>query len=178
MLVNPTPQAFAGNDTIALKNQPLQLKGIDLNNAGSSGYSWLPSSGLNNLTIANPIAIVDKDITYQLTVTTANGCKSRDSILIKIFDLPEIYVPNAFSPNGDGLNDILKVKPVGLKSLKSFRIFDRWGSMLFSTTDMAKGWDGSFKSSAQPGGVYVWIAEGVLFNGEIIKRKGIVTLIR
>ncbi len=178
VFVNPKPQAFAGNDTSTFKNQSLQLRGIDLNNAGSATYSWSPPSGLNNSTIASPIAVVDKDITYLFTITTASGCKSTDNIAITIFDQAEIYVPNAFTPNSDGLNDILNAKPVGLKQFNYFKVFDRQGEMIFSTTNARKGWEGTFRSKPQQAGVYVWIAEGVLFTGEIIKRKGIVTLIR
>ena len=178
VFVNPAPNAFAGNDTTAFINQPLQLNGIDLNNSGLSTYSWSPANGLNNTQIANPIATPGNDITYLLTITTVNGCTSTARINIKVFSQPEIYVPTAFTPNKDGLNDILKARPVGLKEFRLFSVYNRLGELVFSTTDAAVGWNGIYHSKAQPADIYVWIAEGVSYNGTIIRRKGTVALLR
>ena len=133
VFVNPIPQAFAGNDTTVTLNQTVQLHGLDLNNTPNATYSWSPSAGLNDANIATPVATATNDVAYLLTITTGNGCKSVDTINIRVFDKTEIYVPNAFTPNSDGLNDILKVKPVGIAQLKIFKIFDRWGTLVFST---------------------------------------------
>ena len=178
VFVNPAPHAFAGNDTTAFINQPLQLNGTDLNNSGMSTYSWWPANGLNNTHIANPIATPGNDITYLLTITTVNGCAGTARINIKVFSHPEIYVPTAFTPNSDERNDILKARPVGLKEFRLFSIYNRLGELVFSTTDAGIGWNGIYQSKAQPADIYVWIAEGVSYNGTIIRRKGTVALLR
>ncbi|KAA9035488.1 T9SS type B sorting domain-containing protein [Ginsengibacter hankyongi] len=154
------------------------MNGTDLNNSGMSTYSWSPANGLNNTHIANPIATPGNDITYLLTITTVNGCAGTARINIKVFSHPEIYVPTAFTPNSDAINDILEARPVGLKEFRLFSIYNRLGKLVFSTTDAGIGWNGIYHSKAQPADIYVWIAEGVSYNGTIIRRKGIVALIR
>ena len=178
VFVNPMPQAFAGKDTIAFLNQPLQLNGKDLAGAGNSSYSWSPPSGLNNPHISDPVAMPANDITYVLTITTVHGCESSAQVNIKVFNRPEIYVPTAFTPNGDGLNDILKAKPFGLKEFRLFRVYNRFGQLVFSTTDATNGWNGFFHSKSQPAGVYIWVAEGISYNKTVIRRNGTVTLLR
>jgi len=115
---------------------------------------------------------------YQVTATTPNGCQGSDEIKIKVYKGPDIYVPNAFTPNNDGLNDILKAFPVGIKEFRFFKVFNRWGQTIFATKDPARGWDGTIKGIAQPTGVYVWIAEAVDYTGKAITKKGVVTIIR
>ena len=134
--------------------------------------------GLNNTHIANPIATPGNDITYLLTITTIYGCTSTARINIKVLSQPEIYVPTAFTPNKDGLNDVLAAKPVGLKEFRLLSVYNRLGELVFSTTDDANGWNGMYHSKMQPAGVYVWIAEGVSFDGGTIRRKGTVALLR
>ncbi len=165
-------------DTIVAMNQPLQLNAIDLNNYGFTHFLWSPAYGLNNPFIANPVAILDRDITYTLHASAANHCSEDALIRIKVFKGPEIYVPNSFTPNGDGLNDFLKPIPVGLREFHYFNVFNRFGQLLFSSTDLLKGWDGKIQGKEQNSGTYVWIAEGMDFKGNIIMQKGYSTLIR
>jgi gliding motility-associated-like protein len=91
--------------------------------------------------------------------------------------IPGIYVPTAFTPNGDGLNDILRAVTFDA-DLKKFTIYNRWGEIVFTTTDANKGWDGLLKGEKQQTGVYVWYAEGTDFNNVPISIKGTTTLIR
>ena len=176
--VLPPGNVFAGRDTTITINQPLQLNAVDVNNSGFINYTWSPALGLNNTLIKNPIAVVSLDITYTVTARTADGCEASDDINIKVFVKPELYVPTAFTPNNDGLNDVIKVIPVGIKELKYFRIFNRWGELVFSTTDPSSGWNGIYKSQRQNTSVFVWMAEGIDYKGNILQRKGTVTLIR
>ncbi|MBK6379299.1 MAG: gliding motility-associated C-terminal domain-containing protein [Chitinophagaceae bacterium] len=178
LTVSPPPNLFAGNDTTVAINQPLQLFGVDINNTGFNNYTWSPNYGLNNPFIINPVAILNRDITYSLTAQNANGCIGVDNIKITVFEGPEIYVPNAFTPNSDGKNDILKAIPIGLKEFKYFTIFNTYGQLVFTTKDPAIGWDGNFKGAKQGLGTYVWIAEGVNYKGTQLQRKGTVILIR
>ena len=174
----PQVKVFAGRDTSVVINQPLQLNAVDLNNAGIVSYSWSPSFGLNNASVKNPVAVLDRDTRYILTATTADGCKATDDINIKVFQRADLYVPTAFTPNGDGLNDFAKVILVGIKELRYFNIFNRWGELVFSTSDASKGWNGIWKGGEQPNAVFVWMAQAIDFKGNIISKKGTVTLIR
>lgn len=178
LTVSPPPNLFAGNDTTIAINQPLQLYGVDINNTGFNNYTWSPTYGLNNPFIVNPVAILNRDITYSLTAQNANGCIGVDDIKITVFEGPEIYVPNAFTPNGDGKNDVLKAIPIGLRVFKYFTIFNTYGQQVFTTKDPAIGWDGNFKGVKQGTGTYVWIAEGINYKGTQLQRKGTVILIR
>jgi gliding motility-associated-like protein len=174
----PDVQAFAGRDTSIEIGNPLQLHGSELGNRGITRYSWSPVTGLNNPDIPDPIAIIERDITYTLTLETAEGCEGSAMINIRAFEGPEIYVPNAFTPNDDGRNDVLRAFPVGLKEFRSFRVFNRWGELIFSTNDQSRGWDGTIKGLKQNTGTFIWVAEAVDLRGNPFYRRGSVTLIR
>ena len=168
---------FAGNDTNAVINHPIQLNAIDVNNSGFTSYIWSPSTGLSNPDIANPIGILNNNITYTVIASNSIGCKASDVITIKVYRGPEIYVPTAFTPNNDGINDRLKPIPVGIKNFLFFEIYDRWGQKIFYTNDANKGWDGNIKGSHTSQSTYVWFTQGYDFEGKLVKRKGTVTLI-
>lgn len=165
--------AFAGNDTVGIKDMPLQLMG-----SGGVAYSWSPTIGLNNSAIQNPVTVLQNDIMYLLTVTTVGGCMDTDDIHIKVFKETAIYVPTGFTPNSDGLNDILKPKYIGIKKLNYFRIFNRWGQLVFYTNNLNIGWDGNLNGARQGTGVYVWMINAEDVVGRIYQLKGTSTVIR
>lgn len=171
--VFPAIDAFAGRDTVVAINQPLQLQAT-----GSTNYLWTPPTGLSNPNIANPIAVLQNDISYLVTVSDAIGCKDTASIRIKVYLGPEIYVPNAFTPNGDGKNDVLRAIVIGFKSFDYFTVFNRWGQRIFTTSDYRRGWDGTFNGLLQNQGNYVWMARGTDYKGNVVERKGSSILIR
>jgi gliding motility-associated-like protein len=168
---------FIGNDTTIAMRQPLQLISTDVNNTGFNSYTWSPAYGLNNPFSADPIAVLDRDITYFVTAANAVGCTAMDTINIKVYQGPELYVPNTFTPNGDGLNDVLKVIAIGMKEFHFFRIYNRYGQLIFSTTDPGKGWDGRISGKLQNTGTYVWMAEAVDYRGNLIQRNGTSTIV-
>jgi gliding motility-associated-like protein len=169
----------AGNDTVLAIGQPLPLAAKDVNNIGFTQYEWTPYYGLDNPFIANPVTVLDKNILYTVTARTAIGCQATDNIKITVYRGPDIYVPNAFSPNGDGINDILRAIPAGIKDFHYLRIYDRWGELVFFTSDALKGWDGNIKSNRQStGSTYTWVAEGVDYKGNTIQRKGTITIVK
>jgi gliding motility-associated-like protein len=176
--VNRLAKVFAGNDTVIAFNQSLQLNGIDVNNSGFTSYIWSPSYGLSNPLIANPVANLDRDIVYTLKASTDNGCEGIGYIRVKIYKGPEIYVPTAFTPDGDGRNDILKAIVAGMKEFHYFTIYNRWGQQVFTTSDHSKGWDGKIEGLQQGSATFVWMAEGVDYKGNLIRRKGTTTIIR
>lgn len=175
--VRPRVNAFAGNDTTVTVGEPLQLHGI-----GGEQYAWSPGIFLNNTGIANPTAIFSNNVDlvkYRLTVTTAEGCKGTDDISIVVFKTgPQIFVPDAFTPNGDSKNETLYPVIVGMRTLEYFRVYNRYGQLLFSTREQNKGWDGRFGGKEQPSGTYVYMVQAVNYKGESVSKKGAVVLIR
>jgi gliding motility-associated-like protein len=183
--VTPAVKIFAGNDTTVAMNQPLQMRAVDVNNSGITSWQWSGASVLDNPFIATPLARFSSPVTtspyeYTYTVTgkTPVGCEGSDEVKIKVYQGPAIYVPTGFTPNGDGKNDWLIPLPVGVKSLKFFRVFNRWGQLVFSTETLNKGWDGRIMGMDQPAGVFIWIAEGVDYTGKTISGRGTTTLVR
>jgi gliding motility-associated-like protein len=159
-------------------NRQLQLNAVDVNNSGFINYTWSPSSGLNNPFIKNPLAVLNNDIAYIVTAHTLQGCEASDDISIKVFAVAEIIVPNAFSPNGDQLNETFKPILKGIGELKHFSIYNRFGQLVFSTSKQGEGWDGTFNGKPQNIGAYVWVAEAVGYNGRVFNKKGTVILVR
>lgn len=178
VVVTSPVKAFAGRDTLIAINQPLQLTGEDVNASGATSFTWTPARGLSNPGIANPVVVIAQGITYKLEITTPGGCKAQDEINIKVYQGPEIYVPSGFTPNRDGKNDVLRATLVGMKSLKYFNIYDRWGQLVFTTTHEQRGWNGTTNGLAQGMGSFVWIAEATDYTGKPVIRKGVVTLVR
>ena len=177
--VHVYPKVVVGaspKDTSVVDNQPLQ---ITVSTPASYSYTWTPSMWLNNSNIGNPIAMPKGDIQYQVVATSPAGCIGLDIVNIHYFKLdPDMYVPNAFTPNGDGVNDIFKPILIGMKQLNYFKVFNRFGEMVFSTTEIDKGWDGKYKGKGQDPATYVWYAQGVTYKGQVRNKKGSVILIR
>lgn len=175
--VNPEINAFAGRDTAVVAGQSLQFEA-----SGGEGYAWFPTTGLSNSTIANPVGTYDgsmDSIRYIVTVSDAIGCKDEASLLVKIFKTaPTVFVPTAFTPNGDGRNDVVRPIAVGVSKIHYFRIYNRWGQMVFQTTENGRGWDGKIKGILQGTQTYAWIVKGEDFTGKTVFEKGTVTLIR
>lgn len=174
ILVVPPVQAFAGNDTIITTGQAFQLHAT-----GGNQYSWSPAFGLSDPDIADPVVHWNQDIAYKVRVgQLPEGCFADDTINIKYIVGPDIYVPTAFTPNGDGMNDVFRPIPVGIKKMAYFRIYNRWGQMVFETVQYMKGWDGSFKGKPADAGAYIWMVGGEDYTGNEIEKKGTVLLIR
>ncbi len=146
--------------------------------SGARSYIWTPDYRITSLT--SPTVVVNPINTTQYIVTGYNskGCSSSDTVnVIVINDCGEMFVPTAFSPNGDGTNDVLYVRGVCLETL-NFMVFNRWGEKVFETTDIKKGWDGTYKGEDMNTGVFVYRLEGKTYDGKGFSSKGNVTLIR
>jgi gliding motility-associated-like protein len=165
--------AYAGRDTAVALGYPIQL-----NATGGDYYEWTPASGLDNPDIEDPVANISTDTRYTVTAYSSAGCASYASIFVKVFKGPAIYVPGAFTPNGDGINDVLKIVCPGIRSLNYFRVYDRWGIEVFHSTDTRATWDGTVGGQPLPTGSYVWMISGVDFSGQPLSEKGTVMLIR
>ncbi len=176
--VTPSVRMFAGYDTVAAMGQPIQLYAVELGSSGVRTYSWDPAYGLNNPSAQTPIATIDHDMIYEVTGRTAENCEGSARIHIKVYKGPEIYVPSAFTPNNDGTNDILRAIPVGMKQTQFFRVYNRWGQLVFSTSNFHQGWNGRIQGVLQSTGTYVWIAQGIDYLGKTVYRKGTTTLLQ
>lgn len=165
--------AFAGHDTLAARNQPITLQG-----SGEGSFMWSPATGLSNPASLNPMATLQKDMEYVLTAFTTAGCVKTDTVRIKVYNGPDFYVPNAFTPNGDEKNDRFRCLAVGMESVDFFNVYNRYGQLVFSSVKYAHGWDGTVRGIKQPSGTYVWMARGKDPTGKVHLKKGTVTLIR
>jgi hypothetical protein len=166
-----TPVANAGRDTTILVGNPVTLNGA--NSINGYYYEWGVGSNNDTVTI-----YPTSDITIKLIVTNIHGCKDYDSVTIHVLQCRPPMLPNAFSPNGDGLDDLFRImNPEDFTSIKSFMIFNRWGIMIYNTNDKSKGWDGKFQGIDQEIGSYVYMITTNCNSGQF-QRKGTVVLIR
>ena len=144
-------------------------------------YDWDNTEHLSNSVIPNPVASPLVTTLYAITVTDKNGCVNTDSVLVIVRDFvcdePFVYVPNAFSPNADGNNDVLYVYS-NIVSKVYFAVYDRWGEQVFVTEQIDRGWDGIFRGKPSDPAVYVYYLEVTCIDGQKITKKGNVTLIR
>jgi gliding motility-associated-like protein len=181
VVVHQLPTVDAGPDQRVLAGTTAQIV-----TTGSliSAYEWKDASTLSCDSCANPVASMSVSTTYFVTVTSDFGCKNGDSVRILVFcDQSQLFIPNAFTPNGDGQNDVFYPRGTGVKTIKTFRIYNRWGEMLFErmgidVNDASNAWDGSYRGGTPRPDVYVYIIEAVCETGEPINVKGDVTVIR
>ena len=172
LFANAGPQ-----DTSVVLGQTLQLNAT--NAVSDLTYLWTPDTYLDDPNIATPVSTPQNNITYKVVVSNAIGCTAEDTINVKVYFVPpDIYVPSAFTPTGDGKNDLFRPIALGIRSLESFRIYTRWGELIYETSRIGDGWDGRYRGSPQPPGAFVWQANATDYKGRKIFRKGSVILIR
>jgi gliding motility-associated-like protein len=161
---------------ISVINFPLQLE------ARPFGVStvWKPSIYLDDPVTPKPFFNVTTEVNqlYTIDIRTAAGCLTTDTQLVKSVKEVKIYVPNAFTPNNNGLNDLLRPLLLGVKEIKYFRIYNRWGQLVYDMKTADRGWNGAFKGIHQPTGTFVWIVQGLGLDNKIYTQKGTTTLIR
>ena len=148
--------------------------------SGGIRYLWSPPGDLDNPQVFNPVASPAQTTTYQVQITKANGCETTDTITVFAVTAyldNAFLVPNAFTPDGDGKNDCFGIRHWGAVSNLHFSIFNRWGQMVFQTTDPKKCWDGTFKGALLPTASFVYFIEANTPCGPVV-RKGTVTLVR
>ena len=149
-------------------------------------YNWYPNSGDISCASCRKTTItpVDDFKTYYVEVLTNEGCISRDSFSVEVEKNRGVYIPNAFSPNADGSNDVHDVySKMDVRQIKSYRIFDRWGELIFQKNNIPRhyrnfGWDGKFKGKKMNTGVYIYAVEVEFIDGVIIRYSGDLSLLR
>jgi len=150
----------------------------NLNATGGIIYVWTPADSLSCTNCSNPIANPSQTTTYYVSGTDGNGCVGTDSVTVFVEDpCGELWVPTAFSPNGDGSNELLCVYGGCILNL-TFQMFDRWGEMVFETTDNALCWDGNYKGKPMNTAVFAYYLIATLDNGDVVEKKGNITLVR
>ena len=167
-------------DTIGYPGDQFQLLAVP-NDPDATQYVWTPSIGLSNAGVASPtvtIGAIGADVRYKVVASTVAGCKGEAYVNVRVYKGPDIYVPTGFTPNGDGKNDTFTPFPVGMKSYNYFRVFNRWGQLVFQTRALNDGWDGTIGGQLQPEGVYVWMIEGLTKDDRLVTKKGTVMLIK
>ncbi|HXC06466.1 MAG TPA: gliding motility-associated C-terminal domain-containing protein, partial [Bacteroidia bacterium] len=151
---------------------------IVLNASGGGTYSWYPYTDLSCSACQRPSAHPSATTEYCVLVTNAKGCKDSSCVTVSIdYDCGEVYVPNFFSPNGDGKNDRLCIYGNCIQTLQ-FRIYDRWGEQVFETKNALVCWDGTFRGQNMNSAVFVYYLQAVLINGQTVTQKGNITLLR
>jgi gliding motility-associated-like protein len=151
---------------------------IDARRDIGENYSWQPQTQLSKYNENFPLFTAVNDVKYFIAITDKNNCVTVDTLQIFVLKKEGYYLPTAFTPNGDGLNDLLKPYLVGMKSLKSFTIYNRYGNRIYQSTKDGQGWDGKFNGEKQPAAVYVWVLEFIDNDNKLVTAKGTVTLIR
>ena len=157
-MVFGTPAADAGKDQAVLEGGEVQLAATVTAPANLTlSYKWSPSTGPDRDDIPNPVASPSRDITYQLTVATAQGCSATDEVLVQVLQNPEI--PNTFTPNGDGINDDWNIKYLSSYPQATVNVFNRYGGKVYSGTGATKSWDGKYNGEYVPAGVYYYLID-------------------
>jgi gliding motility-associated-like protein len=147
-------------------------------------WKWTPIQGLSCADCQTPTASPLQTTVYKVVATDGNGCIVQDAVAVHVINQRNVYIPTTFSPNGDGKNDIFMVYGgKGVKGIRKFEIFNRWGNQLFSvehaaTDDDSKGWDGTFNGQPVDIGDYVYVVEIEYINGELELFKNTVTIVR
>ncbi len=180
--VYPYPTVDAGEDkTISVGSST----GLTLKVSDDVNYiQWLPATGLSCANCSSPVASPKQTTSYRVTVMNRGGCINKDDITVFVVcNGGNIFMPNTFSPNGDGNNDVFYPRGKGLYTIKSMRIFNRWGEPVyeavnFLANDASKGWTGTYKNGPAPNDVYVYFVEVICENNALLTYSGNVALIR
>lgn len=182
VVVYPIPTVDAGADKTLAVGSGVQIDAKV--SADATTLRWQPSAGLSCANCPNPVASPKQTTVYQLTAVNAGGCANRDQLTVFVVcNNGNIFLPNTFSPNGNGTNDVFYPRGTGLYNIRSMRIFNRWGEPVYEATnfranDASRGWNGNFKGKPAPNDVYVYYVEVVCENNALLTYSGNITLIR
>ncbi len=175
----PASVDIVPDDTTILLGNTIQLAGYlkPYPENAITAYMWSPSTGLSCIDCYNPVAQPYRDNEYRLTIYYNKGCFASSSVRIQIDNNLELFVPNLFSPNGDGANDKFEIFGFGIGDFR-LKIFNRWGEKVFESTNQYESWDGSYKGVMQNPDTYTYVLQVVYLDGKETLRKGTVTLVR
>jgi gliding motility-associated-like protein len=158
----------------AVINLPLTLEARQI----GATILWNPRLNLDKPTSFDPVFTGSSAQVYTIDIKTTSGCLTTDTMDVKIVRQVEVYVPNAFTPNHDGNNDYLRPIPRGIVQVRFFKIFNRWGQLIYQSAAEKPGWDGTFKGTPQASDAFVWVFEGLGVDGAVYTKKGTSLLVR
>jgi gliding motility-associated-like protein len=179
--VHPIPTVDVGADYTGFPGTKHQINAVATD---AAKISWTPSTWLSCDDCYDPVATLENTITYTATVTSEGGCTASDDLTITVkCDDAMLYVPNTFTPNGDGNNDYFYPTGYGIRTITRFTVYNRWGQVMyemknFQPNEISYGWDGRYKGDALTPDVYVYIIEGICTLNQHIFVKGDISLIR
>jgi gliding motility-associated-like protein len=173
--ISPLPVIQLTPDTIIAEGESIHLNPSITGNIAT--YQWSPATGLDDPHSADPLAQPVTTTTYQLDVVSQAGCPASAKETVKVFH--GLQMPEAFTPNGDGKNDLFRVPPSEPVTIIRLAVYNRWGAMVFATTSSSGGWDGALNGQSQPTGTYVWKVEYMdLITKKPVVKSGTVVLVR
>ena len=182
--VGQYPTVNLGADKVLATGTPLPLV-TTITNGPITKWTWGPTAAtLSCNDCPTPIATIKREICYAVEVANLYKCTARDTMCVKVFcENAQVFIPNAFTPDGDGVNDVLMVRAQGIRSVKNFRIFNRWGQLVFeknnfNPNDVSAGWDGLINGKLASPDVYVYMCEVVCENDVIYTYKGNVSIVK
>jgi len=179
--VYPIPMVSLGQDITTSATSTVTLSAQT--SADVTTWSWSPANFLSCTNCLQPLATPSQDMVYTLEVSNENGCIASDEIKIIVgCDENKVYIPNAFTPNGDGKNDRFQIQATGIKEIESFQIYNRFGQLVYEIkngdpSNSSHAWDGRFKGMIQASGTYVYFIQLRCYNNQPIVRKGSVVLL-
>ena len=182
LTVNPSPTVDAGPDQAILVGSTLTLQPVA--SPDVIAWNWQPPDFLSCANCPAPLVTPLSPVTYIVQVTNSEGCSATDTISISLkCSGSVVFIPNTFTPDGDGLNDIFYPRGRGIKRVNYFRVFNRWGELIFeqknfNIDDRTRGWDGRFNGKYLPPDVFVYTTEMVCDNNETFLLKGTIMIIR
>jgi gliding motility-associated-like protein len=183
LTVGPKPTIDLGPDKVLSAGTLLPLTST-VTNGPITKWDWLPYTDLSCTNCPEPVATIKRDINYAVRATNAYGCSATDTIRIKVFcENTQVYIPNVFTPDHDGINDVLMVRGTGINTVKLFRIFNRWGEVVFekanfAPNDKGSGWDGMVRGVPAPPEVYVYTCEVLCETDVAFNYKGNVAIVK
>jgi len=173
IVIHTKPVVYAGNDKVIIKGGATILGG-KIDDPTNVNFSWVPSPSLNDIHLLNPVADPDANTDYVLNASSAIGCGiSSDTVSVKVYGA--FYIPNAFTPNGDGLNDSWHIPALQAFPDAVLSVYNRYGNKIFESTAGNRDWDGNYKNKAQPSGAYPYVID--LKNNQPVL-KGVVMIVR
>lgn len=149
---------------------------IQFTASGAASYQWIPGKWLSNNHIPDPVAYPQAPLTYTVIGRNEFGCYDSTHARIRIIEAH--FIPSAFTPNGDGLNDVFKIENIGYQGIGAFQVFDRWGQLVFEGNEATAQWDGNWKGRQAPAGTYFYHIILNSMEGESKVYKGDITLLR
>ncbi|MDB5282644.1 MAG: hypothetical protein JWO06_1719 [Bacteroidota bacterium] len=167
-------------DTVILALGQGQAVQVNYLNATNPTYTWTPSLGLSCIDCPNPVVSAYTPGEYTITVSMINGgatCYGSNTLNVQILPHQPVFIPNSFSPNGDGNNDVFLIYGEGIKVVQ-LKVFNRWGILVFESENQFGGWDGTYRGLLQDPSVYVYVADITFLDDTTLKKTGSLTLIR